>query len=550
MSDPDLEACAICGAARAGASRCPQCGAVGQVQGWRILSQLSQRPNGRTYLASDAAGSKAVLKELLFGQMPDADQLAAFEGEAAILQELSGPRFPRFLGSFRDGQAMNARLYFAQSCFEGPTLAERVRRRAFTEQEAIALAREVLTLLASLHERVRPLVHGDVTPDKLIESKEGGWALVGFGAARHAGTAMVGRVGGTPGYVSPEQALGRVEPCSDLYALGATLVHALSGQEPKDLVAPNLRLDFANAIRVTPETHRFITRLVARQPAGRFPSTSAALAAAQGLGAVAAEQAAALEVLTRAREVTPAQGLWEAIPQAWKLWGGIGAVVFLGVCGVARVIEGSNRDLDRIAQQAEAHRRAAAPQPKPAPRAPPPPPQPSQPEMPPPRHPDEVLLDRASALLQSRRFDESLEVATAIAERHGTHLALGRRAALAQARAQLALRRTTEALSTLGAVAASGGGDAEVHEARWLRADTLLRMGSVDLAKPDVEALAAHPNVHRTDAVLLRAELLAKAGRRDEAVEGLQQFLTTLDRGDPAWDRVARLASELGAPAQ
>lgn len=296
-------ACVVC-EAPLDASRCGHCGAAVAPGGYRVRRLISQSVHGRVYLAADAEGRRVALKELLFALVPGVEQLEAFEREAAVLRSLSHPDIPRFVASFQEGSGVGTRLYLVQEYLEGESLLQRLERQRLDEDEAWTLAGQVLETLQVLHQRTPALIHRDVKPANLILRPGGRAALVDFGAARHLardvthGSTLVG----TFGYMPPEQLGGTVEPSSDLYALGATLVHALSGRSPADLLDDGLTLSFEQHVRASAPLGAFLQRLLARKRSERFGSAAEALAALRAARPVPAE---ALQEAPAAPEVAP-----------------------------------------------------------------------------------------------------------------------------------------------------------------------------------------------------------------------------------------------------
>jgi len=251
----------------------------------------------------DGDGRKVALKELLFAMVPGVEQLDAFEREAAVLRSLAHPDIPRFVASFREGSGVGTRLYLAQELVEGESLLQRLTRRRLDEEEAWTLAEQVLQTLDALHRRTPSLLHRDVKPANLILRPEGRAALVDFGSARHLsrdvthGSTLVG----TFGYMPPEQLGGTVEPSSDLYALGATLVHALTGREPAELVGDGLVLSFEAHLAEESEGLRgFLRKLLAPRRVDRFSSAKAALSALRAARAAPASPGRGSQVVASA----------------------------------------------------------------------------------------------------------------------------------------------------------------------------------------------------------------------------------------------------------
>ncbi|WP_164000528.1 serine/threonine-protein kinase [Pyxidicoccus caerfyrddinensis] len=286
-------ACVVCEATLEG-SRCGHCGAAVAPGGYRVQRVISQSVHGRVYLAVGADGRGVALKELLFALVPGTEQLDAFEREAAVLRSLSHPDIPRFVASFKEGSGVGTRLYLAQEFLEGESLLQRIERKRLDEDEAWTLASQVLKTLQALHQRTPALIHRDVKPANLILRPDGRAALVDFGAARHLardvthGATLVG----TFGYMPPEQLGGTVEPSSDLYALGATLVHALSGRMPADLLDDGLALSFEQHVQGSAPLRAFLRRLLAQKRSERFASATDALTALRAARAAPPSEAA------------------------------------------------------------------------------------------------------------------------------------------------------------------------------------------------------------------------------------------------------------------
>src|ERR1041384_8234380 len=229
--------CPICEAALAG-QRCDACGAASSPGGFRVTRLLSQTVHGRVYEAAAADGARVALKELVFALAPDAKTIDAFEREARVLAALEHPAIPRFVGAFREGEGIHLRLYLAQELIDGAPL-----KPPLAPDDARDVARQVLGVLSYLHER--GVLHRDIKPANLLMRADGRISLVDFGVARellrevtHGGTLV-----GTFGYMPLEQLGGTVDARSDLYALGATLLHCITGVEPAQLLKPDFTLD-------------------------------------------------------------------------------------------------------------------------------------------------------------------------------------------------------------------------------------------------------------------------------------------------------------------
>ncbi|WP_375766221.1 protein kinase [Archangium gephyra] len=265
-------------------ARCSFCGVARAPGGLLVQHVIAQTPHGRLYQALDAQGHPVAVKELVFAHMPGPQWLEAFEREARVLQSLVHPRIPAFRGAFREGEDAAMRLYLVQQLVLGESLEERLAGHRFDEEEARDIARQVLEVLVYLHGRAPPVVHRDIKPANLLRRDDGRLVLVDFGSARvlAEGNASPATITGTFGYMAPEQLAGSASPRSDLYGLGATLLHLLSRQPPETLLRGDYAVVFGREVNVSRHFAAFLRRLVARRPEDRFPDAHAALLALDG----------------------------------------------------------------------------------------------------------------------------------------------------------------------------------------------------------------------------------------------------------------------------
>jgi len=265
-------------------ARCGHCGVALHAGGYRVLQVLSEGPHARLYLAEDGQGQRVALKELLFALLPSTAELEAFERESALLRELRHPSIPRFVRGFTEGSGVHTRMYLAQEYMPGDSLAQELERRSFSEEEVRVIAEQLLGILEYLHRLSPKVLHRDIKPANIVRGADGRWVLVDFGAARNLAGARTHRATlvGTFGYMPPEQLGGTVDERSDLYALGATLIHLLSGKAPETMVGAGLTLDFQRHVDCSAHMEQLLSRLVARVPESRFATARDALAFLQG----------------------------------------------------------------------------------------------------------------------------------------------------------------------------------------------------------------------------------------------------------------------------
>jgi serine/threonine-protein kinase len=175
------------------------------------------------------------IKEMLdrFTNPKEHDEaLDRFEHEANLLKRLRHERIPRIYADFKD----EGRQYLAMDFVEGQDLEEVIKRnRTIPEDQALKWADEICDVLEYLHsQKPEPIIFRDMKPSNVMIEPDGNVKLIDFGIAKVFQQAQRGTQIGTPGYAPPEQYQGLATPSSDIYALAATLHHALTGRDPRD----------------------------------------------------------------------------------------------------------------------------------------------------------------------------------------------------------------------------------------------------------------------------------------------------------------------------
>lgn len=214
---------------------------------YQVVRVLGVGSSARTLLCNDVREARKVaVKELRHGHLEDWKYLELFEREARLLAMLDHPGIPKVFDFFR-GQDRDASLYLVQEYVDGTSLKQRMESGPFLgEQEVYELALGLLDVLEYLHGRAPPILHRDIKPSNVLLRVGRGPALVDFGGVcigwrppDASGTTVVGTIG----YMPPEQLLGQAGPSSDLYALGATLLHVLTGVAPYEFPFQSGRIE-------------------------------------------------------------------------------------------------------------------------------------------------------------------------------------------------------------------------------------------------------------------------------------------------------------------
>ena len=251
---------------------------------YRILEVLGQGGSGITYAATDRANGQLVaLKELSLKGLRDWKKLDLFEREAQVLKVLDHPAIPKYIDYFQVDTERDRYFYIVQTLARGQSLADLVTvGTRFSEADTRYIAIEILQVLQYLHSLNPPIIHRDIKPQNIIYGDDGHLFLVDFGAVQSVyrnTIAFSSTVVGTFGYMAPEQFRGQAYPTTDLYGLGATLIHLLTHQNPADLPQKRLKMDFRAAIRVSEAFANWLEGLIEPLVEERFESARAALMA-------------------------------------------------------------------------------------------------------------------------------------------------------------------------------------------------------------------------------------------------------------------------------
>ncbi len=206
---------------------------------YEILGVQGLGGMGAVYRARDlrfSAVEKIVAVKEMNNSAPDARLrrigIQNFEREANILASLSHPSIPKIFDYFSEGN----RSYLVLEFIEGETLEDLLESnpQPFTQEEAVEWALQICDVLAYLHSHKPPVVFRDIKPGNLMmRHHDGRIMVIDFGIAKVFEHGARGTMIGTEGYSPPEQYRGAAEPRGDLYALGATLHHLLTGRDPR-----------------------------------------------------------------------------------------------------------------------------------------------------------------------------------------------------------------------------------------------------------------------------------------------------------------------------
>lgn len=289
---------------------------------YRVIRRLGEGGMGGVYLVEDTrTGKRWALKEALDDPTATEEERAwareHFDQEVALMVRLRAVAAQAGVPAYETDFTERGRRYLVMEYIPGDSLEERIdaARAPLPERDVLRWMIDVCRAMEVLHRQRPPIILRDMKPGNIMLTPTGPARVIDFGIAR---TYKAGQVTntenlGTIAYASPEHhGQGQTDARSDIYSLGATMYHALTGREPQPFEepAPGALIHWNRAL--TPQTEAIVARAMRLDPAQRYQSaTEMRLALEERLAALtprprlkAAPAAARTPVATR--PTTPA----------------------------------------------------------------------------------------------------------------------------------------------------------------------------------------------------------------------------------------------------
>lgn len=247
---------------------------------------LGEGAVARVFAAKDRTDQRQLALKVMREELArDPAQVERFVNEARLLLAIEHPHVVRGVRVAREGPV----IFFAMELLPGRCLQDVLAEQGRLDEEtALAIVADVAEALECLHQR--GLVHRDVKPGNIIWSEERGAVLIDLGFAVEGGGAAAAddaTTAGTVHYIAPEQARGSagIDARADIYALGATLYHLVTGSLPfagrtseevlAKQVLESLSGERIRDLQLSPQLHWFIEKMMAKEREIRFQDPAA-----------------------------------------------------------------------------------------------------------------------------------------------------------------------------------------------------------------------------------------------------------------------------------
>lgn len=251
------------------------------IENYQVVKKLGAGAMGAVYRAVKKDSRETVALKVLKPDLSnDHEFVQRFLREAKAVARLNHPNVIRAVDVGKSGKF----YYFAMEFVDGQTVSEILKReKTLPERACLKIVKQIA--LALDHAWKHKLIHRDVKPDNIMVMKNGQAKLTDLGLARSARDStltMTGVVMGSPAYISPEQATGEknLDTRSDIYSLGATIYHMLTGVVPYEGDSPlQVMLRHMNdplpdvrtrVPTVSEGTRQLIFKMMAKRPESRF----------------------------------------------------------------------------------------------------------------------------------------------------------------------------------------------------------------------------------------------------------------------------------------
>ncbi len=250
------------------------------LENYEIHEFVGDGASARVYRGTHKTRGLAVAIKVLHPEQElQRKAMKRFMREAHLLCKLRHPNIVRGY----EVRKVNGYRYVSMEWFPGGTVLEEIDRRGCLDgPSALHITRQIASALDYLHSK--GIVHRDIKPGNVLVDHGLNAKLIDLGLCHlvnQASSETEGTTVGTVGYISPEQAKGsEVDVRSDIYSLGVSLYHMVSGEVPfsgdddfevmSKQIMQSLKSDRLKSINISPNVHYCIEKMMAKDPEIRY----------------------------------------------------------------------------------------------------------------------------------------------------------------------------------------------------------------------------------------------------------------------------------------
>ena len=205
------------------------------------LEKIGHGAQATMLKALDERERPVAIKIFDYKNAKDWKDVELFEREIDVLKNLNIEGVPKYIETIKTDHT----IYLVEEYIHALSLEKQIRNgRIFSVKDCITILGHAAAILSKLAGSVPPVVHRDIKPANIIVDDELNVYLVDFGVVANTAQTFSMTFAGTAGYVAPEQLYGKATPASDIFSLGATMLHLVSRVAPCDMKLKGILPDF------------------------------------------------------------------------------------------------------------------------------------------------------------------------------------------------------------------------------------------------------------------------------------------------------------------
>ena len=211
------------------------------LQHYHHLEKIGHGAQGTMLKALDDTDHPVAIKVFDFGTVREWKDVELFEREIDVLKNLNIDGVPRYIETIKTDKV----IYLVEEYIDAQSIEKQMKNgRNFTVEECETILERTARILTKLGAHTPPIVHRDIKPANLLVDNDLNVWLVDFGVVMNTQQTFSMTFAGTAGYVAPEQLYGKATSASDIFSLGATMLHIVSHVSPSDMNLKGISPDF------------------------------------------------------------------------------------------------------------------------------------------------------------------------------------------------------------------------------------------------------------------------------------------------------------------